>query len=141
MTNKEKKDILNNYREYVRQEKILNDAYEYTLAKAFPGSPNLDGMPHGNSPVDLSDYVVKLYTLLDELRQISARKHEALHAITTAIEKMDDEREKTVLMLRYIGGYRFPRVAHEMGLSLRTVTGIHGSALAHFEPGVKEWTQ
>ena len=132
MTNKEKKDILNNYREYVRQEKILNDAYTYTLQKAFPQSPNLDGMPHNQSTVDMSDYIARLYDLLDELQRVTDRKHTALHLITTEIEKMGNEREKTVLMLRYVAGYRFPRVAHEMEMSLRSVAGIHGNALAHF---------
>ena len=137
MENREKKRLLNSYRQLVKQEQVLKDALEYNRERYLAGSPKYDGMPHGHSQSDLSSYVAKAESLLDELQDVMTRKHETLRLILRSIEALPNETEKTVLMLRYIRGMTFEETAKEIGRSYRHVTRLHGSALAHFNPGVK----
>lgn len=134
MENKEKKKLLNSYRHLVRQEEILRDALEYNRQSYLAGSPKYDGMPHGGAKRDLSDYVVKAEKLLDELQSVMTRKHETLTAIVRAIEAMQVDAERTVLMTRYIKGLSLADTAREMRRTYRHITRLHGSALTHFDP-------
>lgn len=146
MENREKKRLLNSYRHLVRQEKILKDALIYNREMYLAGSPKYDGMPHGSTQKDLSEYVVKAESLSDELQMVMAEKHEKLREINRALDEMTNDKERTLLMMVYIGGYSWAKVAKEMAIidrrdhpySYRHVTRLHGSALAHFNPGVKE---
>lgn len=130
MTNGEKKKILMSYRRLSQQEKaIVEQIDELTLLK----SPRLDGMPRGSpDPSDLSEIVAKAGDIFDKWQKLLDKKYAALSVITDEIEKLPNETEKTLLMLRYINGKTFEQVAVEMGYSWRHTLRIHGQALAHF---------
>ena len=130
MTNNEKKRVLNSYRRIVQQERAIRDEIDsLTLLK----SPRLDGMPHGSpDPKDLSEIVSLADRMFDRWQKLLTKKQAALSVITDALERMPNETEKTLLMLRYINGKTFEQVAVEMGYSWRHTLRLHGQALAHF---------
>ena len=133
MENKEKKKLLNSYRHLVRQEEILRDALEYNRQSYLAGSPKYDGMPHGGAQRDLSDYVIRVQSLLDKLERTAERKHEMLSRILDAVETLPNEREKAVITSKYIDGKTFERIAVETGRSYRQTIRLHSRALNHIE--------
>ena len=135
MTNKDKKEILNSYRALDHQERLLSEVIEYTRERYLAHSPNYDGMPHGGTQKDLSDYAAKVDGLLTELYAVMDKKHDALRTITEAIEALPTEGEKLLLRLRYIKHLKWEAVALEMELPVRRVYYLHGTALSHFMEG------
>ena len=107
---------------------------EYKLEHDLIGSIsiNYDGMPHGGTQKDLSDYAAKVDGLLTELYSVMDKKHDALRTITAAIEALPTEGEKLLLRLRYIKHLKWEAVALEMELPVRRVYYLHGTALSHF---------
>ena len=110
------------------------DVYAKVGARAWLlHSPSLDGMPHGASdPRGLDAFWVKAGALFEKWQTLLDKKYAALSVITDEIEKLPNETEKTLLMLRYINGKTFEQVAVEMGYSWRHTLRLHGQALAHF---------
>lgn len=130
MTNGEKKKILLSYKRLTQQEKAIREEIdELTLLK----SPRPDGMPHGSpDPRGLEDVIARMDGIFTKWQKLLDKKYAALSHITDEIEKLPNETEKTLLMLRYIQGMTFEQCAVEMGYSWRHVLRIHGQALAHF---------
>lgn len=131
--NEKKKEYLKRYHGAVLAEKaIQQEIDELRMDKMFPMLIQ-DGMPHGSSCGDLSEYAAQLDELLIELKEQREKRIKIRREITEKIEAMQDETEKTVLRLRYIHWLKWEQIAERMGYSLRNITKIHGKALAHFE--------
>lgn len=131
--NEKKKEYLNGYRDAKRREKrILEQIQQLRLDTMFPCLQG-DGMPHGNSQSDLSDYMSRYDDLMNELKQ------ERLNAITEytdihrAIRRMKDEEEKEILERKYLMRQTWDRIAEEMNYNRSTVIRKHGNALENFE--------
>ena len=82
---------------------------------------------------DLSDAIAALEKYAE---QVNA-KWDALLAMreeaTTRIEQVEDGRCREVLMRRYLQGESWEYIAVGMGYAFRTVTWLHGRALAQFK--------
>ena len=131
--NEKKKEYLKRYHGAVIAEKaIQQEIDELRMDKMFPTLIQ-DGMPHGSSCGDLSEYAAQLDGLLADLKEQMEKRIRIRREITRKIESMQDETEKTVLRLRYIHWLKWEQIAERMGYSLRNITKIHGKALAHFE--------
>lgn len=131
--NEKKKEYLKRYHGAVLAEKaIQQEIDELRMDKMFPMLIQ-DGMPHGSSCGDLSEYAAQLDGLLADLKEQMEKRIQIRREITQKIEQMQDETEKTVLRLRYIHWLRWEQIAERMGYSIRNITKIHGKALAHFE--------
>ena len=130
--NEEKKEYLKRYHAAVLAEKeIQEEIDQLRMDKMFPALIQ-DGMPHGSSCMDLSEYAAQLDELLTELKDKMEQRIRIRREITQRIEAMRDETEKTVLRLRYIRWMKWEQIAERMGYSLRNITKIHGKALVHF---------
>ena len=117
--NEKKKEYLKRYHSAVLAEKaIQQEIDELRMDKMYPMLIQ-DGMPHGSSCGDLSEYAAQLDGLLADLKE--------------QIEQMQDETEKTVLRLRYIHWLRWEQIAERMGYGWAQVHRIHGKALANFK--------
>ena len=114
------------------EREIREEIDDLRMNKMFPALIQ-DGMPHGSSCMDLSEYAAQLDVLMTELKDQMEQRIRIRREITQRIEAMQDETEKTVLRLRYIHWLRWEQIAERMGYSLRNITKIHGKALAHFE--------
>jgi DNA-directed RNA polymerase specialized sigma subunit len=131
--NDRKKAYLKRYHAAELAEKeIREEIDDLRMNKMFPALIQ-DGMPHGSSCMDLSEYAAQLDELLTELKDKMEQRIRIRREITQRIEAMRDETEKTVLRLRYIRWMKWEQIAERMGYSLRNITKIHGKALAHFE--------
>lgn len=131
--NEQKKEYLKSYRRAIKREQdILDEIQRLRLDKMFPSVVN-DGMPHGSSYSDLSDYAAILNEQIDLLKEERLEKVRCYQKIEKQISQMENEDEKEVLRLRYILGMKWEEVSVKMNYSWKWVHKIHGRALLNFK--------
>lgn len=131
--NEQKKEYLRSYRKALRrEERILDEIQELRMNKMFPSVVN-DGMPHGSERSDLSNYIVTLDEMTEELKNERLERAKLRQRIERDIRALDNEDEQEVLRLRYIKGLKWEKVAVEMGYSWKQTHRIHSSALQNFK--------
>lgn len=131
--NGKKKEYLKRYHVAELAEKeIQEEIDDLRMNKMFPALIQ-DGMPHGSSCMDLSEYAAQLDELLTELKDQMEQRIRIRREITQRIEAMQDETEKTVLRLRYIHWLQWEQIAERMGYGWTQVHRIHGRALTNFK--------
>jgi RNA polymerase sigma factor (sigma-70 family) len=131
--NEKKKEYLKSYRRVVKREQdILEEIQRLRLDKMFP-SVVCDGMPHGSSHSDLSDYMAIMDEQIELLKEERLEKAKCYQRIERQIRQMENEDEREVLRLRYIKGLKWEEVALKMNYSWKWVHKIHGRALQNFE--------
>ena len=131
--NEQKKEYLKSYRRAIKREQdILDEIQRLRLDKMFPSVVN-DGMPHGNSHSDLSDYAAILDEQIELLKKERLEKIRCYQKIERQIHQMQNEDEQEVLRLRYILGMKWEEVAVKMGYSWKQTHRIHSSALQNFK--------
>ena len=90
-------------------------------------------MPHGSGAErDLSDYAAKIDELLHELKCAIDERILLRREIMSRIESMNNETEKTILMMRYVSGKSFEQIAVNLSYTYRWILHLHGNALEHF---------
>lgn len=131
--NEEKKEYLKSYRRAVKREQdILEEIQRLRLDKMFPSVVS-DGMPHGSSHSDLSDYMAIMDEQIELLKEERLEKIRCYQRIEKQIRQMENEDEQEVLRLRYIKGLKWEEVAVKMDYSWRQIHRIHSSALKEFK--------
>ena len=131
--NEKKKEYLKRYHVAELAEKeIQEEIDDLRMNKMFPALIQ-DGMPHGSSCMDLSEYAAQLDELLTELKDQMEQRIRIRREITQRIEAMQDETEKAVLRLRYIHWLQWEQIAERMGYGWTQVHRIHGRALTNFK--------
>lgn len=131
--NEQKKEYLKSYRRAIKREQdILDEIQRLRLDKMFPSVVN-DGMPHGSSHSDLSDYAAILNEQIDLLKEERLEKVRCYQKIERQISQMENEDEQEVLRLRYILGMKWEEVAVKMDYSWKQTHRIHSSALQNFK--------
>lgn len=131
--NEQKKQYLKSYRRAIKREQdILDEIQRLRLNKMFPSVVS-DGMPHGSSHSDLSEYVAILDKQIELLKEERLEKARCSQKIERQIRQMEDEKEQEVLRLKYIRGMEWEEVAIEMGYTWRHTHRIHSSALKNFK--------
>lgn len=100
---------------------------------AMPSAIEYSDMPKAqNTEHDLSDYIVKLDELTQELHRKRAECLEIMADINDRVETMEDATERTVLRYRYIHGMKIETIADVMHMTERNVYYIRDKALQHF---------
>ena len=92
----------------------------------------ITGMPRGGS----EDWTATADKLIELERRVNARIRDLCalkHAAMDAIDRVEDARQREVLELYYIDGYKWEQVAERMGLDDRQVFRLHGRALQRIE--------
>lgn len=131
--NEQKKEYLKSYRRAIKREQdILDEIQRLRLDKMFPSVIN-DGMPHGSSHSDLSNYAAILDEQIELLKEERLEKVRCYQKIESQIRQMENEDEQEVLRLRYILGMKWEEVAVKMNYSYRRTLDIHGKALLSFK--------
>ena len=131
--NEQKKEYLKSYRRAIKREQdILDEIQRLRLDKMFPSVVN-DGMPHGSSCSDLSDYAAILDEQIEFLKEERLEKVRCYQKIERQIRQMENEDEQEVLRLRYILGMKWEELAVKMNYSYRRTLDIHGKALLSFK--------
>lgn len=131
--NEQKKEYLKSYRRAIKREQdILDEIQRLRLDKMFPSVVN-DGMPHGSSHSDLSDYAAILDEQIELLKRERLEKIRCYQKIERQIRQMENEDEQEVLRLRYILGMKWEEVAVKMDYSWRQIHRIHSAALLNLK--------
>lgn len=131
--NEQKKEYLKSYRRAIKREQdILDEIQRLRLDKMFPSVVN-DGMPHGSSHSDLSDYAAILDEQIELLKRERLERVRCYQKIERQIRQMENEDEQEALRLRYILGMKWEEVAVKMGYSWKQTHRIHSSALKNFK--------
>lgn len=131
--NEKKKEYLKQYGQTVRQmERSALKIHEMRLNRMCPSVIN-DGMPHGTTVTDLSDYEA----LLDEEEciyfKVRYQRIKLCKEITDKIEELVSEDEKDVLMYRYIKLMKWEDICVKMGFSWKQIHRFHGEGLKNFK--------
>lgn len=136
--NEKKKEYLRQYRraeeEFSRLDIELRELRRITSLKPM----SYDGMPHGSGGAgDLSDFAVKADQIWKKLIKAGYRRIKIFKEIRDRIEALPDEKQKSVLVYRYIKGMGWEEIAVKMGYTYRNVTKIHGKALENLRTNEK----
>lgn len=133
--NDEKKKYLDRYRRARSSAKELESRLAMLQIDAMvPGQRAADAMPHGSGgDRDLSDYVAKYDEYVTSLIRKRQAAQSVMIEVSSAIEALETEEEKQVLLYRYIHLMRWEEIADAMHIALRTAFYWHGQALAHFK--------
>ena len=135
--NQKKKEYLNGYIKAKRKEqRILDQIQQLRMDKMFPGIQYSD-MPGGSNMSDLSDFVVKMEELMQELRQERLEAVNEYTKIYRDISLVEDEREQEVLTYRYLEGNCWEVICGLMELSWKQTHRIHAQALENFKKSSK----
>lgn len=92
----------------------------------------ITGMPRGGG----EDWTATADRLIELEKRVNARIRELVrlkHAAMDAIDRVDDARQREVLELYYLDGYKWDQVAERMELDARQVFRLHGKALQRIE--------
>lgn len=128
-----KKEYLRKYKQADIAVKIKELEIQALKEEQTSPSVKYSDMPKGYKKSDLSDYIVELNKLYDQLEKKKLKRIRMCSEIVEKIEKMKDEREKNILNLRYICGKEWEEIAVLMNYSSRSVHRIHGEALKNFK--------
>lgn len=74
----------------------------------------------------------QIRNLTESLGTLLEEKQNLCEIILHDIEKMEQETEKNLLILKYINGYTWEQICEIMNYSLRQTYYIHNHALEHF---------
>lgn len=133
--NKKKKEYLSGYLKHGRRIKRIEAELEEIRSMKMNPSMNNDGMPHGSSQKDLSDYASELDALENELYQEGIERVKEYKDISCRINELEDENERDVLFYRYVKGLPWWDIAKNMNCSERQIYRIHGKALKNLKVG------
>ena len=100
---------------------------------AMPSAIEYSDMPKAqNTEHDLSDYIVKLEELTQELHKKREECLGIMSDINDRVETMEYATERSVLRYRYIHGMKIETIADVMHMTERNVYYIRDKALQHF---------
>lgn len=123
------KEYLSQYKNLCTQIDIKKEQAEQLRDKAVSVS-NMSGSGGGNSRSDsLGKTVARLVDAEREIRAMIDRLVILKTDIENTIETVEDIKLRQILILRYINGHTFERIAEDMGYSVRQVLRKHKTAL------------
>lgn len=82
-----------------------------------------------DSPGAREDAMLRVVDAEEHLRQVIGHLGEALAVRLALIERLEDERQKTLLTLRYINGIGWEQIGYRMHYERTQVFAIHAGAL------------
>jgi len=127
--NEKKKKYLKGYQGHVRRISRIEEELAELRSMKEMTAVSIDGMPHGSTKSDLSDYVSELDRLERKLLEERHQRILAYKSIAGQIKKLVSENEKDVLFYRYIRGLDWWEIAEKMRYSERWVIKLHEKAI------------
>lgn len=140
MKNNPAKAFLRRYLALTGRVDALNMAIEQAMARAFDTGVTIKEVKVISSPAEHDPMARDVCEAVDScelLYQAKDEAAEALREILTAIDSLEDERQKEVLTLRYITGLPFFKIFEQMHYEKTQVYVLHGRALI----GINKWLE
>lgn len=126
----EKKKWLRRYQEAVKATIEIDLEMEELESRYILPSREIDGMPHGSgSDRDLSEFAAKYDELYREIKDALEERIKIRREVRAAIETLENETVKILMLYRYIDGKTWREIAERMNYSYRRATQLHGEAL------------
>ena len=138
------KEFLNRYRHLVQRRESLLREIDMIRARATSTSVRIKDVNVLSSSRIHDQMAEDAALLADSTAALDALVKEidlALREILEAIAAVDDEKQKTVLTLRYIEGLSWQHVQEGMAYEHTQVMVIHGRALLKVKEWIKERTK
>ena len=138
------KDFLNRYRHLVQRRESLLREIDMIRARATSTSIRIKDVNVMSSSRIHDQMAEDAVLLADSTASLDALVKEidtALVEILAAIESVSDEKQKTLLTLRYIEGLSWQNVQLRMAYEHTQIMVIHGRALATIKGWLKERTK
>jgi DNA-directed RNA polymerase specialized sigma24 family protein len=138
------KEFLNRYRHLVQRRESLLREIDMIRARATSTSVRIKDVNVLSSSKIHDQMAEDAALLADSTAALDALVKEidlALREILEAIAAVDDEKQKTVLTLRYIEGLSWQHVQERMAYEHTQVMVIHGRALLKVKEWIKERTK
>ena len=132
------KTYLRRYRALVVQRESLQRSIDAAYDRAYSCTQRLKTIrvQGGGSVYDrMAEDVARISDETEQLKAAKERAEKALAEIMSAIQAVPDEMQKTVLMLRYVEGLEWHKVAVQINYTEAGVYVLHGRALWN----VKKW--
>ncbi len=123
MTTKEYMSQVYHLEQKIKQLKLRSEEFE-RLSYSVPGpsyGEKIGSNPNRNTDAPFVKWVFKLLDLEKEMDGVRAKLDAIKAEAIGAIERIDDENLKSVLMLRYISLLSFPEICDKLYVSLPTV--------------------
>jgi RNA polymerase sigma factor (sigma-70 family) len=131
--NEEKKEYLKKLRESKNALKRIEEQLKEVESETVPKMSKINTVVRGSSMrKDLSDYISKKEELVNKMTKAKYERVDIYNDVFHAIEEMNDERERTILTLRYIKGLKWEEIAVQLHVERAQVHRIHAKALKHF---------
>ena len=132
------KSFLRRYRAICGRINALQRAIDEAMERAFNTGVTLKEVKVLSSPAEHDPMARDVCNAVDACEILyteKAKAEMALQEILSAINSLDDERQKEVLTRRYINGDGYPNIAEQMSYSEPAIYIIHGRALVE----VNKW--
>ena len=141
MTTEEVKTWLRSYRYLKSEAERLEEELAYWRSKAEKMTRELSGMPSGSGGGDkVPACVEKIWELERELSAKLAGMVEQRQAIERAIEALDNDLYKEILLGKYIYGRSLSQLAKKMNYDYVYVRKSHGKALQKLKKATESYT-
>lgn len=126
------KTFLKRYRAMMQRRESLQRSINEAYDRATNCTGKLKAIPvsGGGAAYDrMAEDVVKIADSTEQLKAVLMQIDKDLAEILTAIDAVPDERQKTVLTLRYIEGLDWLKIQEKMGYEKTQALVIHGRGL------------
>lgn len=138
MTDKEqnelKKEYLNSYKRiYKKWEALIEQEEEIRSGMAGIRGNEMNGMPKESKKSDISDEIVRIEAILEEIESIKSEMLEKQRMIMSSIIKVEDGVQSRILWLRYIKFQEWTDICEEIGYSWNQTHRLHSKALKNME--------
>ena len=134
------KTYLRRYRALVVQRDSLQRSIDAAYERAYSCTQRLKPIhvQGGGGMYDrMAEDVARISDETEQLKAAKERAEKALSEIMSAIQAVPDEMQKTVLILRYVEGLEWHKVAVQINYTEAGVYVLHGRALWN----VKKWME
>ena len=123
-------DYLKSYR-WIEAE-IMDDEERLSRLDArlySPGAVKISDMPRGGQAVTMESLIAEKLELQDRINAKNVRRR----AILESIERMDSERDRRILKLRFVDGMTHEEVAERINYSVMQTRRFYEAALTRFD--------
>lgn len=140
MKNNPAKAFLRRYLALTGRVDALNTAIERAMERAWNTGVTIKEIKVLSSPAEHDPMARDICNAVDDCELLYKAKDEAAEAlreILTAIDSLEDERQKEILTLRYVTGLPFLKIKEKINYEEAQMYVIHGRALI----GINKWLE
>lgn len=134
------KVFLRRYRAICGRIDALQKAIDEAMERALNTGVTLKEIKVLSSPAEHDQMARDICNAVDACEVLyieKAKAGDALREILNAIDSVTDERQKEILIRRYVNGTGYPKIAEEMNYSEPRIYVLHGRALIE----VNKWLE